>query len=197
MNPVATAASDYEAEGSGLLRASQLSAPSRTVAAVFKAVVPTAVQGLRLHPKTLNGTMPAGASHRRFMDRRKDRDGRHVRLMSAATVCRRFAQREKYPGWEYSSLVKTVRTARAPRHQLVARLGKLHGAEPRKLSRLVHEEWFPQTAMDLLLSYEVFAGNTRDRALGGAATARQHHGRDIRPWPEIVSFRVRRRTPAV
>ncbi|MBM3891306.1 MAG: hypothetical protein FJ388_19510 [Verrucomicrobia bacterium] len=70
MNPVATAASDYEAEGSGLLRASQLSAPTRTVAAVFKAVVPTAVQSLGLHPKTLNGTMPAEASHSGFMDRR-------------------------------------------------------------------------------------------------------------------------------
>jgi len=31
--------------------------------------------------------------------------------------------------YEYWSLVKTVRTARGPRHQIVARLGKLDGAE--------------------------------------------------------------------
>jgi len=69
LNSVATAGSNYEAEGSGLLRVSQLSAPSYTVAAVSKAVVPTAVQSLRLHPKTLNWTLPTRASHRRFMDR--------------------------------------------------------------------------------------------------------------------------------
>jgi hypothetical protein len=31
--------------------------------------------------------------------------------------------------YQYWSLVKTVRTARGPRHQVVARLGKLDGAE--------------------------------------------------------------------
>jgi len=31
--------------------------------------------------------------------------------------------------YEYWSLVKTIRTARGPRHQIVARLGKLDGAE--------------------------------------------------------------------
>jgi hypothetical protein len=31
--------------------------------------------------------------------------------------------------YEYWSLVKTVRTTRGPRHQLVARLGKLDGSE--------------------------------------------------------------------
>lgn len=31
--------------------------------------------------------------------------------------------------YEYWSLVKTVRTARGPRHQIAARLGQLDGAE--------------------------------------------------------------------
>jgi hypothetical protein len=31
--------------------------------------------------------------------------------------------------YEYWSLVKTIRTARGPRHQIVARLGKLDGAQ--------------------------------------------------------------------
>jgi transposase len=39
---------------------------------------------------------------------------------------RKEAGGEAYPYW---SLVKTVRTARGPRHQIVARLGKLDGAE--------------------------------------------------------------------
>ena len=39
---------------------------------------------------------------------------------------RKEAGREDYQYW---SLVKTVRTARGPRHQIVARLGKLDGAE--------------------------------------------------------------------
>jgi hypothetical protein len=33
--------------------------------------------------------------------------------------------------YEYWSLVKTIRTARGPRHQIVARLGKLDGAQVR------------------------------------------------------------------
>jgi len=52
MNLAATAAADYEAEGSGLLRASQLSALCHIATGTFKAVVPTAVQSLRLHLKT-------------------------------------------------------------------------------------------------------------------------------------------------
>jgi len=51
VNPVGAAACCDEAEGSGLLRASQLSASSDAAAGTFKAVVPTAVQSLRLHPK--------------------------------------------------------------------------------------------------------------------------------------------------
>ena len=39
---------------------------------------------------------------------------------------RRISDGESY---EYWSLVKTVRTARGPRHQIVARLGKLDGSE--------------------------------------------------------------------
>ena len=42
---------------------------------------------------------------------------------------RRHRKQANGETYEYWSLVKTVRTARGPRHQLVARLGKLDGTE--------------------------------------------------------------------
>jgi len=45
--------SSHEAEGFGLLRGSQLSARDRIAETAVKAVVPTAVQSLRLHPSSM------------------------------------------------------------------------------------------------------------------------------------------------
>ena len=48
---------------------------------------------------------------------------------TAAMFLRRHRKHAGGETYEYWSLVKTVRTARGPRHQVVARLGKLDGAE--------------------------------------------------------------------
>src|SRR5208283_5412169 len=48
---------------------------------------------------------------------------------TAPMFLRRHRKHSGGETYEYWSLVKTVRTARGPRHQVVARLGKLDGAE--------------------------------------------------------------------
>ena len=48
---------------------------------------------------------------------------------SAGMFLRRHRKEAGEEDYQYWSLVKTVRTARGPRHQIVVRLGKLDGAE--------------------------------------------------------------------
>lgn len=81
---------------------------------------------------------------------------------------RKRAEGEDYDYW---SLVGTVRTARGPRHQVVARLGKLDGVE-QKAARGYSRDRRPDrkqvcigsvvTPEGLPMAYEVFAGNRND-----------------------------------
>jgi len=56
-------------------------------------------------------------------------------LQNAAMFLQRHRKRVGGEDYTYWSLVKTVRTARGPRHQLVAHLGKLDDAEKARLAR--------------------------------------------------------------
>lgn len=84
---------------------------------------------------------------------------------------RRYAGGERY---EYWSLVKTVRTARGPRQQVVARLGKLEGTEATRA-----RGW---RDLDALLEGRTPA---RQLSLGGSGKA------DEPSWQEVELGRVR------
>ena len=90
---------------------------------------------------------------------------------------RRHRRQLRGETYEYWSLVKTVRTARGPRQQVVARLGKLDGAEIAQ-ARGWHD-------LDALLEGRA---PERQLTLGGTATSSQPAWREV----DLSALRVER-----